>query len=258
MDIKTIIVDDEEDARELLKIFLSDDVDVILVAECKNGKEAIEAIRTQAPSIVLLDIQMPGINGLEVIEKLTPPYPYIIFVTAFDEYAIEAFELNAIDYVLKPYSEERIRQALKKAKNRVKDNDFKQLSKQYEAILEALKSDAPSENREGYFQRISVKSPKRTLFIDVPDIIILEASDQYIEVHTLEGKFIVRDSIDHLEQALDPHIFFRTHRSCIVNLSEVKALESSGSKTSMVILKNGMKVRLSSTRKSQFKKAMRL
>ena len=258
MDIKTIIVDDEEDARELLKIYLSDEVDITLVAECKNGEEAIAAIQRQTPSIVLLDIQMPGIGGLEVIEKLTPPYPYIIFVTAFDEYAIDAFELNAIDYVLKPYSEERIKQALKKAKNRVRDNDLKQLTKQYEAILEALKGDALGENREGYFQRISVKNPQRTLFIDVADIIMLEASDQYIEVHTSEGKFIVRDSIDHLEQALDPHIFFRTHRACIVNLQEVKALESPTSKTSMVILKNGMKVRLSSTRKSQFKQAMRL
>jgi len=187
--VNTVIVDDEKDARELLKIFLRDDNDIVLIDECQNGLEAINTINKTNPSLVFLDIQMPEVNGLEVINQLLAPYPYIIFVTAYDEFAIKAFELNAVDYILKPYSEERIKMAVNKVKKRLLYNDLGQISEQYKSILNLLKNSSTKEKEESYLQRIAVKTSMRTLFIDVEDVILIEACNQYIEVQTLEKKF---------------------------------------------------------------------
>ena len=257
MNLRTILVDDEEDARALLKIVLQQAEGIEIIAECKDGKEALEAITRLQLELVFLDIQMPELSGLEVVEKLSPPYPYFIFVTAYDEYAIKAFELNAVDYILKPYTEERVLKSVQRAKTLLRNNELTEFTLRYGKIIQALRS-AEQANEADYLQRLAVKTNERTLFIAVEDIVLIEASDQYVEVQTADGKYLVRDSMDHLEQFLDPKLFFRTHRSSIINLKEIKALESPNAKTSMVVLNNGAKTRLSSSRKPAFKKVMGL
>lgn len=237
--IKAVIIEDEELGRELIKNYLKDQDDIEIVAECENGFEGIKAIQDLKPDLVFLDIQMPKLNGFEMLEILDDK-PEIIFTTAFNQYAIQAFELNAIDYLLKPFSKGRLLDALKKAKQRLQTNTGREekIKKLVQQPLDEI------------IERIVVKSNNKISVIPVEKIRYLEAQDDYVMIYTLEGKHLKQATMKYFEQHLDPNNFMRVHRSYIIRLDQVVQLEPYGKDNYVAKLKDGTSVKIS---KSGFK-----
>lgn len=256
MKFKTLIVDDELEAQKRLLLHLGKFESLQLIGADQNGKAALKSIKRESPDIVFLDVEMPEMSGIEVLAHCDPPFPYIVFVTAYSQYAVEAFEQNAVDYVLKPYTFERIEQAVERAVEIIKKDRLSSVNENFKDLLFALnRNTGPLADRD-YIKRIAVKSIGKTIFIPVEDIVFIEAADQYIEVYTEKNKFTVRESMDALERNLDPALFFRTHRSFIVSLDHVSALENVDKHISIVILKNGKRLKIANNRKQEFKSRM--
>lgn len=256
--IKALIVDDEPDARELLKVYLEKRLEIELVGACKDGQEAIEQIKVTRPDIVFLDIEMPEVDGLEVVSRCEEPTPYFIFITAYNEYAIRAFEVNAVDYILKPYTESRLVQAIEKACQAIEHLDLKQLSQTYMTLVETLSKSIPQQDSSRKcLQKFAIKTSSRTVFVDVSEVTWIEAADQYVKIHTKDREYLLRDSMDNLEQNLDPETFFRTHRSSIVNIREVVGMDQLDARTIVLTLKDKTQVNLTISRKDHFQKLMR-
>ena len=249
--MKILIVDDEEDARELLKHHLSKLERVELLGEAKDGKEAITMITKLQPDLVLLDIEMPEFNGIEVLKRLEN-IPYIIFVTAFNEYAIQAFEVHAVDYLLKPFTEERLFDAIHKAEKQILADVLDQSL--YIDLLNGLLNRRETK----YIHRLSVKSNHKTHFIDVSTIVMIEAADQYVSIQTASDKHLARLSMDYLEKALDPELFIRTHRSYIIAINAVRSVEQYEPKNLLIHLEGGFKAKLSQSRKVIFENRLGL
>jgi two-component system LytT family response regulator len=243
MSIRTIIVDDVELARERIKILL-DDTEIEIVAECENGREAIEAIRDLAPELVFLDVQMPKIDGFEVIETVgAGKMPTVIFVTAYDEFALRAFEVNAIDYLLKPFDEERLAKALARAKR-----EIKQLESTPDKIEEKLcKLLKEVRTEPQYLRRIPVKSSRGTTLVLTEEIDWIASAGHYLELHSGSETHLIREKLSQIEARLDPQFFMRIHRSTIVNLDRIKSLHPLFNGDHLVILKNGRELNLSRT-----------
>jgi two-component system LytT family response regulator len=242
MSIRTIIVDDVDLARERIKILL-DDAELEIVAECANGREAIKAIQTLKPDLVFLDIQMPKISGFEVVEAIgVEEMPAVIFVTAYDEFALRAFEINAVDYLLKPFDEERLKMAVARAKREI-ERSFP--AGEVEEKLRRLLKEVRSEPR--YLKRIPVKSARGTTLVLTEDIDWISSAGHYVELHTGGEKHLVREQLSRLEEKLDPEKFVRIHRSKIVNLDSIKSLHPLFNGDHLVILKNGQELSLSRT-----------
>ena len=229
---KVIIIDDESPAREVVKHYLSNDSAIEVVGECENGFEGVKKIQELKPDIILLDIQMPKLDGFEMLE-LVEESPLVIFCTAYDQYAIQAFEKNAIDYLLKPFSESRLQEALGKAKELLQTKrtpDVNQLTEAYHAPL----------------GRIVVKSGNNIHIIDIDDVLYLEAQDDYVEIHTRDGKKHLKNQrMKYYEQALDSTQFARVHRRFILNITELSKLEKFGKESYLAILKNGEQISVS-------------
>jgi two-component system LytT family response regulator len=236
--VKAIIIEDEELGRELIKNYLKENESVELIAECENGFEGIKAIQDLKPDLVFLDIQMPKLNGFEMLEILDDK-PEIIFTTAYNQYAIQAFELNAVDYLLKPFSKERLNEALDKALQRI-------FSSQPPKNLSKLTQNPMDETLE----RIVVKSHNKINVIPVDKVRYLEAQDDYVMIYTTEGKHLKQATMKYFEKNLDPKDFMRVHRSYIIRLDQVEQLEPYGKDSYVAKLKNGPSVRIS---KSGFK-----
>lgn len=258
MKFKVLIVDDELEAQKRLLLHLSRFEDLQHLDTCQNGKEALQAIKNDRPDIVFMDIEMPEMNGMEVLANCPEPFPYFIFVTAYDQYAVEAFEQNAVDYILKPYTHDRFAQALRRAIGMIEKDRLAEITENLKDLVFSFSHRTVARPEKEYIRRIAVKSIGHTSFIDVDDIILIEAADQYVEVITLKKKYTVRESMDKLEDSLDPSQFFRTHRSYIVRLDQVAALENVDKHISLVVLKNHQKVKISNTRKPNFKQRMRM
>lgn len=237
--IKTIIIEDEELGRELIKNYLKDRQDIEIMAECENGFEGIKAIQDHNPDLIFLDIQMPKLNGFEMLEILDEK-PEIIFTTAYNQYAIQAFELNAIDYLLKPFSSDRLLDALEKAKQRLKSKT-PQTDKIKKLVQQPL---------DEIIERVVVKSHNKIHVIPVDKIRYLEAQDDYVMIYTLEGKHLKQATMKYFENHLDPNEFMRVHRSYIIRLDQVVQLEPYGKDNYIAKLKNGPSVKIS---KSGFK-----
>jgi two-component system LytT family response regulator len=237
--IKAIIIEDEELGRELIKNYLKDNEQIEIIAECENGFEGIKAIQELKPDLVFLDIQMPKLNGFEMLEILDEK-PEIIFTTAYNQYAIQAFELNAIDYLLKPFSKERLFDALSKATQRITKKD-----KQDEKIGKLIQQPI-----DEILERVVVKSSHKIHVIPVEKIRYLEAQDDYVMIYTFEGKHLKQATMKYFEQHLDPKQFMRVHRSYIVRLDQVNQLEPYGKDSYVAKLKDGPTVKIS---KSGFK-----
>jgi two-component system LytT family response regulator len=237
--LKAIIIEDEELGRELIKNYLKDQEDIEIVAECENGFEGIKAIQDLKPDLVFLDIQMPKLNGFEMLEILDEK-PEIIFTTAYNQYAIQAFELNAIDYLLKPFSKDRLMGALEKAKNRIRTQQpqTKKIQNLAQHTLEDI------------IERIVVKSNNKISVIPVEKIRYLEAQDDYVMIYTFEGKHLKQATMKYFEEHLDPKDFMRVHRSYIIRLDQVVQLEPYGKDSYVAKLKDGPAVKIS---KSGFK-----
>jgi two-component system LytT family response regulator len=237
--IRAIIIEDEELGRELIKNYLKDETRIDIIAECENGFEGIKAIQDLKPDLVFLDIQMPKLNGFEMLEILDER-PEIIFTTAYNQYAIQAFELNAIDYLLKPFSKDRLLESLQKAMQRIKTHQLApaKLDKLIHQPLDEI------------IERIVVKSNTKISVIPVEKIRYLEAQDDYVMIYTFEGKHLKQGTMKYFEEHLDPKEFMRVHRSYIIRLDQVVQLEPYGKDSYVAKLKDGPSVKIS---KSGFK-----
>lgn len=245
--IRTLIVDDEPLARRRLQKLLQDDREIEVIGLCENGEQAIKTINHEHPELVFLDVQMPVIDGFEVLRQVEAGhYPVIVFVTAYDEYALKAFEVHALDYLLKPFDRARFQRALKRAKSHIRSSALESTNHRLEEMLKQLQSDVIS--------RVMVKSNGRVFFVDVDDIDWIEASGNYVQLHTGSKTHLVRDTMSNMEEKLDPDRFFRIHRSTIVNIERVKELQSWFHGDYMVILKDGNKLTMSRNYKQLLQK----
>jgi two-component system, LytTR family, response regulator len=230
--IKVIIIDDEPLARSIVREYLEAYSDIQILAECGDGFEGVKAITTHEPDLIFLDIQMPKINGFEMLELLDK-MPSVIFTTAFDEYALKAFDIHAIDYLLKPFNKERFDKALTRWR------ELQPPLNNTPALLETL-----SEN-EQQPQRVVIKLNNKIKIIPFSDIIYIEAAEDYVFIHTAEGRFMKHKTMTFFEQALDKNIYVRCHRSFIVNVQLINRLEVYEKDSHVAILTTGAKVQVS-------------
>ncbi len=227
--IKSIIIDDERLARDIIKKYLSEIPEIDVIAECSNGFEGIKKINELKPDIVFLDVQMPKINGFEMLELLDEP-PSIIFSTAYDQYALKAFQVNAVDYLLKPYSKERFNDALKKATATIDDKQRK-----HSLIKNLIENRG---NTAEYLDRILVKTGPKISIIPAETIKWIEAKDDYVMIHSTGGKFLKQKTMKFLEEHLNPKDFIRIHRSFIAAIKEIKKIELLEKESYQVVLGN--------------------
>lgn len=213
--MRILIVDDETPARQRIKRLLADIAGIEIIGEAEDGVRAVELIEQERPDLVLLDIQMPGLDGFGVIETLSTPPP-IVFITAYDEYAIRAFEVNALDYLLKPFSKERLEQAIQRAQ--VAPADGQRFAARLGPLLESLVSQGQ------YLARLAVRAPNCIRVLDVGAVDWISAEKEQTVVHVGNDTYILPRTLAELEMRLDPAKFFRTHRAAIVNLDRVKAI----------------------------------
>jgi two-component system LytT family response regulator len=238
--IRTLIADDEPLARERLRTLLSGEDWIEVVAECQSGTEAIEAIGRLQPDLVFLDIQMPGATGFEVIETVGPArMPLVVFVTAFDRYALRAFDVHALDYLLKPFDRDRFQQALGRARVQLERRSNGDLERRLLELVQDLK---PASQR---LERFVVKSGGRVFFVRAEEIDWIEAAGNYVKLHVGAEAHLFRETMNTLEAQLDPDVFFRIHRSHIVNIERVKELQPWFNGEYVVFLRNGTRLTLS-------------
>ena len=237
MPLSTLIVDDEPLAREGLRMLLAEDPDVSAIHEAKDGREAVAAIRGTRLDLVFLDVQMPEMDGFSVVQKIPADrMPAVVFVTAHDQYAIEAFEVNAIDYLLKPVTRERFAQALSRAKARLLQ-PARDESRQILSLLETMV--APQRR----LKRVAVRTAGKTLFVDIDDVDWIEAAENYVRLHVGRASHLVHVALGTLEKSLDPEVFLRIHRSILVNVGRIKELEPALHGEYVVTLENDVRLR---------------
>lgn len=244
--IKAIIIDDEPLARMIIREYLQKQEGIEVVAECGDGFEGAKAIQQFKPDLVFLDIQMPKLTGFEMLE-IIDELPHIIFTTAFEEYALKAFEKNAVDYLLKPISEDRFNQAIQK---------FYSLynTQQKQESINALKQDLEEETLE----RIVVKNGMQIKLIPVQQIIFLEAYDDYVKIHTKDGMYLKNKTMSSFEKQLDPKQFVRVHRSYIIKVDQLSKIEPMEKDSYKAILLNGEKVSISKSGYARLKQTIGL
>ncbi|MEN3335287.1 MAG: two-component system, LytTR family, response regulator [Blastocatellia bacterium] len=237
--IRTLIVDDEPLARRRIRRMLARYPEVDVIGECANGREAIAAIREQQPALVFLDVQMPEIDGFAVLERISAEaMPLVIFVTAYDQYALRAFDVYALDYLLKPFDRRRFDQALQRAKSRL-FNERSEVSERALALLEELRA------QQSHLERMVIKAGGRAFFLKTEEIDWVEAEGKYVRLHVGKESYLMREAISQIEAQLDPKRFLRIHRSTIVNLDRVRELQPWFHNDYRVILRDGTELMLS-------------
>jgi two-component system, LytTR family, response regulator len=249
--MRVLVVDDEPIARRRILRLLGQEPDVVVIGECGTGEEAVNAIRDQVPDLVFLDVQMPGMDGFGVLDALGTggALPHVIFVTAFDEYAIRAFEVHALDYLLKPFGPERFQEALRRARTQVlagSANGMHRLA----AMIAALNAEQATAGRNApappaWLDRVMVKSGGRILFLRVEEIAWVEAEGNYLRLHTGRGSYLVRETIRGFAARLDPTRFVRIHRSTIVNMDRVREMVPWFGGDHVMILEDGTELKVS-------------
>jgi two-component system LytT family response regulator len=240
MKIRTLIVDDEPLARERLRQLLLSEPEIQIVGECADGREAVETIRRESPDLIFLDVQMPELDGFGVLETIdADPAPVVVFVTAHDRFALRAFEVHAVDYLLKPFDRERFQTALSRALEQVRNREGNALAQRLSSLLADIKRPArPAE-------RIAVKSEGRVLFVNLGEIDWIEASHNYVELHVGQHTHLLRQTIKAIESRLPTSKFVRISRSAIVNTDRIKELQPLFYGDYTVILQNGTQLTLS-------------
>ncbi len=249
MSLRAILIDDEQPARDVVKHYLKDFPEIEILGEFADGFSGLRAIQDLKPDLVFLDVQMPKLTGLELLELLDQP-PLIIFSTAYDQYAIKAFEMNAIDYLLKPYSKERFTQAVQKAL--VQAGSIEKPSAPVQNLVKTLE-----ENPE-FLQRIAVKSRHKVSVIPVDDIVYLEAEGDYVMIFTKDAKHLKEKTMKYFETHLDPSQFIRIHRSFIVNAKFIDRIEYYDKENYAVLTKTGAKLRASTSGYKILKQALNM
>ncbi len=246
--IRTVIVDDEPTARRGVRLLLERDQGVDIVGEAAGGAEAAELIRREKPDLAFLDVQMPGCDGFEALTKLDPAAtPAVIFVTAYDEHALRAFEVNAVDYLLKPYDDTRFSAALQRAKDEVRRRQADTVNARLTQLLDYLQQNGNghAKKEENPGDRILVKSSGEIFFLKAEEIDWIEAEGDYMKFHVSGRTHLMRETMARLEARLDPKRFIRIHRSTIVNIDRLRKLSPSFAGEYAVILHDGTKLKLS-------------
>jgi two-component system LytT family response regulator len=247
MAIRTLIVDDEPLARDRIKRFLRDEDDVRVIVECKNGLEAIEALEGKDADLVFLDIQMPEKNGFEVIKAIGPKkLPTVVFVTAYDQYALQAFDVHALDYLLKPFNRERIKRAMARAREHIEHKRLGNLDERLNSLIADLRGERK------YLDRLVVKAVGRVFFLKTDEIDWIEAAGNYVKLHVGRDAHMIRETMNGIEAKLDPSKFLRIHRSTVVNIDRIKELHPMFSGDYAVILRNGTELALSRNYRERF------
>jgi two-component system, LytTR family, response regulator len=248
--IRTILADDEVLARQKLRQLLKEIEDVEIVGECSTASETIELVRLTTPELLFLDIKLSDMNGFDVLEALSSdperPLPHVIFVTANDRFAVRAFEIHAIDYLLKPFTPARLRSAVERVREQPSTGD------------RARKDASKKGEQEQYTTRMVFKSRGRILFLSVDDIRWIEAQENYVKICTGKDSHLLRETIGNLESRLDPTSFLRVHRSAIVNLHHVKEVKNEADGDATVVLKSGEQVPMSRSYRSKIQKLLKL
>jgi two-component system LytT family response regulator len=238
--IRALIVDDEPLARDRVASLLGAEPDVEVVGQCRDGREATAAILEQRPDLVFLDIQMPGADGFEVIEAVGPEeMPLVIFVTAYDQHALRAFEVRALDYLLKPFDQDRFRAALARARTQIEGRETGDLGRRLLALVQDMRPGPPKPDR------LVVKSAGKIFFLRTDEIDWVEASGNYVRVHVGAESHLLRETMASLETKLDPDRFVRIHRSRIVNMERIKEMQPWFNGEFVVILTSGVRLTLS-------------
>jgi two-component system LytT family response regulator len=244
--LSVLVVDDEPLARERLRALLADEAEVRIVGECASGRTAVKAIQDKRPDLVFLDVQMPGLDGFGVVEQLgDDKLPAIVFVTAFDQYALKAFEVHALDYLLKPFDRERFQATLARAREALRLRAAGQLDQGMATLLESLAA------KRRQVERLLVKCGGKERLLPVEEVDWFEAAGNYVKIHTRGEKLLLRETMASIEQRLDPEQFARIHRSTIVNLRRVKELEPWFHGDYVVRLVDGQKLTLSRSHRSR-------
>jgi two-component system LytT family response regulator len=237
MTIRAAIVDDEPLARRRISNLLMEAGDVEVVAESANGKEAIESLDALPPDLLFLDIQMPEIDGFDVLQAIgVGRVPAVIFVTAYDQFALRAFEAHALDYLLKPFDDERFAAALQRARERIRQQQGGDLDRRLKALLENVRGD------QGYLRRLVVPSGHRNIFVRTEHIDWIEAERNYIRLHVSGRTYLLRENLTRIASALDPATFCRIHRSTIVNVDRIQSVEPLFHGEYLVVLQDGTKL----------------
>jgi two-component system LytT family response regulator len=250
--IRVLLIDDEPLAREMLREMLEGDPDVQIVGESCNGREALEAIRAEAPDLIFLDVQMPEVGGFEVLASLGKgQIPYVIFVTAYDQYAVRAFEVQALDYLLKPFDQERFDLSWQRAKAILKrDRNGGGIDQRILALLEEMKAG------KNYLERLVIKAAGRIYFLETSEIDWIEAEGNYVSVHSAGRSHLLRETISSLESQLDPKKFVRIHRSSIVRLDFIREMQPWFHGEYRVILQDGTQLTLSRNHRDKLQEAL--
>lgn len=249
--IRVLIVDDEPLARGVLREMLQSDPDVMIVGECANGKEAVRAIREVAPDLLFLDIQMPEMGGFEVLDALeTGQTPHLVFVTAYDQYAVRAFEVHALDYILKPFDSERFQVSWQRAKAQLLRERNGGVEQKILSLLEDLKAGTK------YLERLVIKSSGRIYFLETIEIDWIQAEGNYVSVHTGKKSHLLRETITSLENQLDPKKFLRIHRSAIVRIDRIKELQPWFHGEYHIVLLDGTQLTLSRNYRDRLQEAL--
>lgn len=240
MKIKTLIVDDEPIARDRVRRMLREESDVEIVGECGNGAEAVAFINENQPDLVFLDIQMPEMTGFEALQQLNQNQaPVIIFVTAYDQYAIQAFDVHALDYLLKPFNRQRFQRAVERARELIEKTQVGTIDERLVSLLSDLKAS------KKYLERLVVKSVGRVFFLRTDEVDWIEAAGNYAKLHVGREGHLIRETMNGLEAKLNPDKFLRIHRSTLVNIDQIKELSPLFSGDYTVMLKNGVELTLS-------------
>ena len=240
MNIRALIVDDEPLARKRIKSLLADQNDIAVIAECGTGREAITLIQERSPDLLFLDIQMPEIDGFEVLQSISEQkMPVIIFTTAYDQHALKAFEVHALDYLLKPFKQERFREAVERARTQLTKSAAPEVSAGLAALIEKLRT------AQAYLNRFMIKSSNRVVLVKASEVDWIESASNYVLLHVGDKTHIMRETMRDLATKLCPKTFQRISRSVIVNLERVKELQPMGKGQYLIILGNGKQLMMS-------------
>ena len=256
MTLRTLVADDEPLARERLKFLLASDEEIQVTSECRNGKEVVAALKTAPVDLLFLDIQMPGSTGFDVIESIgLPNMPMTVFVTAHNEYAVEAFKLHALDYLVKPIEPKRLSETIARVKERIQLKQAFAARQEVASVLQALTAREAATARDPYPERFLAKNGNSSSVILVSDVDWIEAADYYVCLHAGGKKHLLRESIKTLEARLNPAKFVRVHRSAIVNVDRVREIHRDARAEGWLLLSTGARVRLN---KSGYQKLLTL
>lgn len=244
--IRALIVDDEPLARENLRVLVDEAADLELVGQCANGFEAVEAIKRLRPDLLFLDVKMPKMSGFDVLQHIdSDRWPFVVFVTAYDHYAVKAFELNALDYLQKPFDDERFAVMLSRARDQIRQQQVQTYTARLRHLLDEKAPIPELAQGSGYLQRLVIRSTGRISFVEVAEVEWVEAAGSYVYLHTAAQKHLMRAALKTLAEKLNPHQFIRIHRSTLVNVAYMRALEPFARGDYYLVLKDNTRLRVS-------------